>query len=88
MPLERERLKMWVREHRIEEEGDRSSCEGTGSKGQLVRWASEKIFVTSSVVANSKEERVECAAGQGMMGGEDVRTVEMSSRIASILSLK
>ena len=77
-----------MREHRREEEGDRSSCEGTGSKGQLVRWASEKSFVTSSIVANSKEESVESAVRQVMLGGKDVRTVEVSSRIASILSLK
>lgn len=33
MPEERERVKMWVRECSIEPEGERSICEGTGSRG-------------------------------------------------------
>ncbi|CAI9559304.1 unnamed protein product [Staurois parvus] len=57
-PVERERLKMWVREHRMEEEGARRSCVGAGSRGQVVRRASEKTLVTSSVVARLKERSV------------------------------
>lgn len=68
------------REHRVE-------VEGTGSRRQLVRWASEKSLVTSSVVASSKEKSVDCAVGRGMLNGEDVCLVEVSSCIASILSL-
>ncbi|CAI9612999.1 unnamed protein product [Staurois parvus] len=49
---------MRVRERRMEEEGDRRSCVGTGSRGQVVRQASEKTLVTSSVVARLKERSV------------------------------
>ena len=55
---------------------------------QVVRWASENSFLTSSVVASSKEESVDCAVRQGMLSREDVHAVEVSSRIASTLSLK
>ena len=48
VPEERERLKMWVRELRIEWEGGCSNCEGTGSRGHVVRWAMERSLSTSS----------------------------------------
>ncbi|CAI9619099.1 unnamed protein product [Staurois parvus] len=67
-PVERERLKMWVRERRMEEEGDRRSCVGTGSRGQVVRRASEKTLVTSSVVARLKERSVGEVIVCGMLG--------------------
>ncbi|CAI9609954.1 unnamed protein product, partial [Staurois parvus] len=37
----------------------RRSCVGTGSRGKVVRRASEKTLGTSSVVAGSKERSVE-----------------------------
>lgn len=55
---ERERLKMWVREFRIEFEGGRNNCEGTGSRGQVARWAVEMSLSTSSVVTGQKEESI------------------------------
>ncbi|CAI9552787.1 unnamed protein product [Staurois parvus] len=42
----------------MEGEGARRSCVGTGSRGQVVRRASEKTLVTSSVVARLKERSV------------------------------
>lgn len=50
-----------MRGHTIAEEGDCSSYGGTGSEGQLGRWAIKKNKVTSSVVAGSKEESIQCA---------------------------
>ncbi|CAI9609695.1 unnamed protein product [Staurois parvus] len=45
---------MWVRERRMEGERGRRSCEGIGSRGQVVRRASERILETSSKVVRSK----------------------------------
>ncbi|CAI9608325.1 unnamed protein product [Staurois parvus] len=42
----------------MEEEGDRRNSVGTGSRGQVVRRASEKTLVTFSVVAVPKERSV------------------------------
>lgn len=55
---ERERSKMWVKEFRIEQEGGRSSCDGTGPRGQVVRQAVERSLATSSVLTGLKEESV------------------------------
>lgn len=51
-----------MREHRIEQVDDHSSCERNG--GQAVRLASEKCFETSSVVSRSKEESIVCGFRQ------------------------
>ncbi|CAI9615678.1 unnamed protein product, partial [Staurois parvus] len=45
---------MWVRERRMEGEGGCRSCEGIGSRGQVVRRTSERILETSSMVVRSK----------------------------------
>lgn len=63
VPVERRRLEMCMRGHRIEHEGDFSSCKGTGSSGQVVRWACENQLATSSIVTRSKKESVECGFG-------------------------
>lgn len=56
MPLDRERLKTWVRERRIEVDGDRSRFEGIGSRGQVVKWDVDRSEATSSVVTGSNKE--------------------------------
>ncbi|CAI9556493.1 unnamed protein product [Staurois parvus] len=78
VPVERERLKMWMREHRMEEEGDRRSSVGTGSRGQVVRRSSEKTLVTSSVVAVLKERSVGEDKVCGMLGVVGGRAVARS----------
>lgn len=57
---------------------------GTGSRGQVARWVSEKSLV-ESLVTGSKEESIKCGFRQGMVNSEDICTVNMSPRIASIL---
>ncbi|CAI9548076.1 unnamed protein product [Staurois parvus] len=47
-----------LRERRMEEEGGRRSCEGIGSRGQVVRRASERILETSLMVVRSKVRSV------------------------------
>lgn len=88
MPQERERLKMWVRERRIESEGERSICEGTGSRGQVVRWVLDKSLATSVVVAGLNEGSNDCICGHGVLHGGGFCALAISSWIVSILVLK
>lgn len=73
MPVEREMLKMWVREHKIYQ-GDWRSCEG-------IEWLGghQKKIGASSVVTRSKEESNTCSSRHNMLNGVDIETVDVSS---------
>ena len=72
MPEEREGLKMWVRECRKEPEGERSICEGTGSRAQVVRWTLASNLATSSIVVGLKEGSNDCTSGHEVYNMEGI----------------
>ncbi|CAI9568567.1 unnamed protein product [Staurois parvus] len=90
---------MWLMKHRMEGEGAGRSCVGTGSRGQVVRRASEKSVggvmvcgmlrvVGGRAVARSEEGRVGGVVLGGRLGGEVGGALAMFLRIASILFWK
>lgn len=59
IPVEREILKMCVKENIIEKEGYWSRYGRKGSRGQCVKWASKKNLLISSVVAESEDANID-----------------------------
>lgn len=52
---ESEKMKMSVSEHRIEQEGDWSSCECVRSRGEVARWSIIKKFSNLPCSIRAKE---------------------------------